>query len=97
MERLLRRNEEDLLFKGKNIHCRNEQLFKGCGDSLVYSGYFKKVEDLKEEEIVVRKIKVTDCCDQWNEIFSKHTREKDSIKHDNVLKIISYEEMDEWR
>jgi hypothetical protein len=96
MEPPLRHKEEDLLFKGKNIHCRNEQLFKGLGDSLVYSGYFKKAEDSKAE-IAVRKIKVTDCCDQWKDIFFKHTREKDPIKHENVLKIISYEEMDEWR
>jgi hypothetical protein len=96
MERLLRHEEEELLFKGKNIHCRKNTLFKGCGDSLVYSGYFKKANDPKEE-IVVRKIKVTDCCDQWKDIFFKHTREKDPIKHENVLKIISYEEMDEWR
>ena len=96
MEHPSHQNEEDLLFTGKNIHCRNEPLFKGCGDSLVYSGYFKKAEDSKEE-IAVRKIKITDCCDQWEDIFIKHTREKDSIKHDNVLKIISYEEMDEWR
>jgi hypothetical protein len=97
MERLSRLKEEDLLFKGKNIHCRKKPLFKGCGNSLVYSGYFKKAEDLKEEEIVVRKIKKTDCCDQWNDIFSQHFREKNSIKHDNVLKIIGYEETDEWR
>ncbi|XP_046633472.1 aurora kinase A-like isoform X2 [Daphnia pulicaria] len=96
MERLLRHEEEEFLFKGKNIHCRNEPLFKGCGNSLVYRGYLKKAEDSKEE-IVVRKIKVTDCCDQWNDIVTKHTREKDPIKHENVLKIISYEEMDEWR
>jgi hypothetical protein len=96
MERLSRQNEEELLFKGKKIHCRKKPLFKGRGDSLVYSGYFKKAEDSKEE-IAVRKIKITDCCDQWEDIFIKHTREKDSIKHDNVLKIISYEEKDEWR
>jgi hypothetical protein len=96
MERLSRQNEEELLFKGKKIHCRIKPLFKGRGDSLVYSGYFKKAEDSKEE-IVVRKIKKINCCDQWNEIVTKHTREKDPIKHENVLKIISYEEMDEWR
>ena len=90
-------NEGNLLFKGNNIHCTNEPLFKGCGNSLVYHGYFKKTKDSKEEEIAVRKIKITDCCDQWEDIFIKHTREKDPIKHDNVLKIISYEEMDEWR
>jgi hypothetical protein len=96
MERLLRHEEEELLFKGKNIHCRNEPLYnKGWGDSLVYRGYFKKAEDSKEE-IMVRKIKVTDCCDHWKDICNKHTRE-DSIKHVNVLKIISYEEKDEWR
>jgi hypothetical protein len=96
MERLLRHNEEDLLFTGKNIHCRKKPLFEGCGDLLVYSGYFKKAEDSKEE-IVVRKIKKTDCCDQWYDIFNKHIQEKDPIKHENVLKIISYEEMNEWR
>jgi hypothetical protein len=96
MERLLRHEEEDLLFKGKNIRCRNESLFKGRGDSLVYRGYFKKAEDSKEE-IVVRKIKKTDCCEQWKDICNKHSREKDPINHENVLKIISYEEMDEWR
>jgi hypothetical protein len=96
MECLLRHNEEDLLFKGKNIHCRNEPLFKGLGDSLVYSGYFKNANDPKKE-IVVRKIKVTDCCDKWEDIVTKHTREKDPIKHENVLKIISYEEMVQWR
>jgi hypothetical protein len=95
MEPLLRHKEEDLLFKGENIHCRKNPLFKGRGDSLVYSGYFKKTKDSKEE-IVVRKIKVTDCDDQWEDIFNKHTRE-DPIKHENVLKIISYEETDEWR
>jgi hypothetical protein len=96
MERLLRHEEEKLLFKGKNIHCRNESLFKGCGDSLVYSGYLKKAVDPKEE-IAVRKIKITDCVHKWKDIFNKHTREEDPIKQDNVLKIISYEEMDEWR
>jgi hypothetical protein len=96
MERLSRQNEEELLFKGKNIHCRIKPLFKGRGDSLVYSGYFKKAEDSKEE-IAVRKIKKTDCDDKWEDIVTKHTREKDSIKHDNVLIIISYEEMDDWR
>ncbi|XP_046461319.1 uncharacterized protein LOC124207753 isoform X2 [Daphnia pulex] len=106
MERLLRHEEEELLFKGKNIHCRKKPLFEGWGDSLVYSGYFKKAEDSKEE-IVVRKIKKIDCHDKWNDIFNKHTQEKDSIKHENVLKIISYEEkeeekrekqkIDEWR
>jgi hypothetical protein len=96
MERLLRHEEDDLLFKGKNIHCRNEPLFKGCGDSLVYRGYFKRAEDLKEE-IAVRKIKKTDCDEIWKDIVTKHTGEKDPIKHENVLKIISYEEMDEWR
>ncbi len=92
----MRHEEEDLLFKGKKIHCRKMPLFKGLGDSLVYSGYLKKAEDSKEE-IAVRKIKVTDCCDKWNDIFNKHTREKDFIKHENVLRIVSYEEMDEWR
>jgi hypothetical protein len=96
MEHPLRQNEEDLLFKGENIHCRKEPLFEGWGDSLVYSGYFKKAEDSKEE-IVVRKIKVTDCADQWKDIFNKHTRKEDPIKHDNVLNIISYERTDEWR
>jgi hypothetical protein len=96
MEHPLRQNEEDLLFKGKNINCRNEPLFKGCGDSSVYSGYFKKAEDSKAE-IAVREIKVTDCDDQWEDIFNKHTREKDPIKHDNVLKIFSYEATDKWR
>jgi hypothetical protein len=96
MERLLRHKEDDVLFKGKNIHCRNEPLFEGWGDSLVYSGYFKKANDPKEE-IAVRKIKKTNCCDQWNDVFSQHFREKNPIKHDNVLKIISYEEKDEWR
>jgi hypothetical protein len=97
MEPPLRHKEEDLLFKGKNIHCRNEPLYnKGRGDSLVYRGYFKKTDDSKEE-IVVMKIKKTDCDEKWEDIFNKHIREKDSIKHDNVLKIISYEEMDEWR
>jgi hypothetical protein len=62
----------------------------------LYSGYFKKAEDSKEE-IAVRNIKKTDCHDQWNDIVIKRTREKDPIKHENVLKIISYEEMDEWR
>jgi hypothetical protein len=95
MERLLRHEEEDLLFKGKNIHCINEPLFKVRGDSLVYRGRLKKAED-QEEEIAVRKIKKTDCCDQWIDIFNKHIRE-DFIKHENVLKIIGYEEMDEWR
>jgi hypothetical protein len=97
MERLLRQNEEELLFKGKNIHCRNEPLFKGCGNSLVYRGHFEKNANDPKEEIAARKIKVTDCADQWNEIITKHTREKDPIKHENVLKIIGYEEMDEWR
>ncbi len=92
----MRHEEEDVLFKGKSIHCRNEPIFKGRGDLLVYSGYFKKTEDSKEE-IAVRQIKVTDCDEKWYDIFDKHTREKDSIKHDNVLKIISYEENDEWR
>jgi hypothetical protein len=97
----LRHKEEDLLFKGKNIHCRNEPLYNnGRGDPfldpLVYRGYFKRAEDSKEE-IVVRKIKKTDCDEKWEEIFKKHIQEKDSIKHDNVLKIISYEEMDDWR
>ncbi len=93
----MRHEEEELLFKGKNIHCRNEPLYnKGWCDSLVYRGHFKKAENPKEEEIVVRKIKKTDCCEQWKDIFDKHTRE-DSIKHENVLKIISYEEKDEWR
>ncbi len=95
MERLLRHKEEDLLFKGENIHCRKEPLFEGWGDSLVYSGYFKKAEDLKEE-IAVRKIKKTDCDEIWKDIVSKHTRE-DPIKHDNVLKIIGCEEKNEWR
>jgi hypothetical protein len=95
MEPPLRHKEEDLLFKGKNIHCRNEPLYnKGRGDSLVYRGYFKRAEGSKEE-IVVRKIKKTDCDEKWEEIFNKHIREKDSIKHDNVLKIISYEEKQE--
>jgi hypothetical protein len=97
MERLLRHNEEDLLLKGNNIHCRNQPLLKGWSYSLVYRGYFKNANDSKEEEIAVRKIKKTDCADQWEDIFNKHTREKDAIKHDSVLKIISYEEMDEWR
>ncbi|XP_046460919.1 uncharacterized protein LOC124207482 isoform X1 [Daphnia pulex] len=96
MERLLRHNEEDLLFTGKNIHCRKKPLFKGLGDSLVYSGYFKKAKNSKEE-IVVRKIKKTDCDEEWYDIFNKHIQEKDPIKHENVLKIISYEEMDQWR
>jgi hypothetical protein len=96
MEPPLHQNEEDLLFKGENIHCRKEPLFEGWGDSFLYSGYFKNANDPKEE-IAVRKIKKTDCCDQWEDIFIKHTREKDPIKHDNVLKIISYEEKDEWR
>jgi hypothetical protein len=94
MEPPLRHKEEDLLFEGKNIRCR-KKLFEG--DSFVYSGYFKKAEDSKEEEIVVRKIKKTDCADQWEDIFSKHFREKNSIKHENVLKIISYEEEKKWR
>ncbi len=97
MDRLLRHNEEELLFTGKKIRCRNEPLFKGWGNSLVYRGHFKKADNSKEEEIVVRKIKKTDCCDKWEDICNKHTREKDSIKHENVLKIISYEEKDEWR
>ncbi len=63
---------------------------------MVYRGYFKETEDSKEE-IAVRKIKKTDCDDKWENIVTKHTREKDSIKHDNVLIIISYEEMDDWR
>jgi hypothetical protein len=92
----MERHEEELLFTGKNIHCRKKPLFEGCGNSLVYSGYFKKPEDSKEE-IVVRKIKKTDCGDKWKEMFNRHTREKDPIKHDNVLKIISYEGTDEWR
>jgi hypothetical protein len=92
MDRLLRHNEEE---EGKKIRCRNEPLFKGWGNSLVYRGHFKKAENSKEE-IVVRKIKVTDCCEQWKDIFDKHTRE-DSIKHENVLKMIGYEEKDEWR
>jgi hypothetical protein len=96
MDRLLRHEEEELLFKGKNIHCRYEPLFKGLGDSLVYRGYFKKAEDSKKE-IAVRKIKKADCCDKWEDIVTKHTREKDPIKHENVLKIISYEEMVQWR
>jgi hypothetical protein len=101
MEPPLRHKEEDLPFKKRNIHCRNEPLYnKGRGDSLVYRGYFKKTKDSKEE-IVVRKIKKTDCDEKWEDIFNKHTREKDPIKHDNVLKIISYEEnqkeMDDWR
>jgi hypothetical protein len=45
----------------------------------------------------VRKIKVIDCCEHWKGIFDKHTGEKNSIKHDNVLKIIGYEGTDEWR
>ena len=93
----MRHEEEDLLFKGKNIHCRNEPLFKGRGDSFVYRGFFKNKAEDSKEEIVVRKIKKTNCDDQWEDICNKHTREKDSIKHENVLKIVSYEEMDEWR
>jgi hypothetical protein len=95
MERLLRHEEDDLLFKGENIHCRKEPLFEGLGDSLVYRGYFKSAGDLKEE-IAVRKIKKTDCDEIWKDIVTKHTRE-DPIKHENVLKIIGYEEKDEWR
>jgi hypothetical protein len=89
-------NEENLLFKGENIHCRKNPLFEGLGDSLVYRGYFKKANDPKEE-IVVRKIEVIDCCDKWKDIFDIHTGEKNSIKHDNVLKIIGCEEKNEWR
>jgi hypothetical protein len=89
-------SEGNLLFKGNNIHCRKNPLFEGLGDSLVYRGYFKKANDPKEE-IVVRKIKVIDCCDKWKDIFDKHTREKDPIKHENVLRTIGYEGTDEWR
>jgi hypothetical protein len=88
--------KRNFLFKGKNIHCRNEPLFKGRGNSLVYSGYFKDAEDSKEE-IAVSKIKVTDCCDKWEDIFNKHTQKTDPIKHENVLKIIGCEEKNEWR
>jgi hypothetical protein len=49
----LRHNEEDLLFKGKNIHCRKKSLFKGCGNSLVYRGHLKKAEDSEDEKIMV--------------------------------------------
>jgi len=64
MERLVRHNEEKLLFKGNNIHCRNEPLFKGWGNSLVYRGHFKNKENDPVEKIAVRQIKVTDCCEQ---------------------------------
>jgi hypothetical protein len=97
MEPPSHQNEEDLLFKGNNIHCRKEPLFEGWGDSLVYSGHFEKNANDPKEESVVRKINKTDCHDKWNDIFKKHTREKDPIKHDNVLKIIGYEEMNEFR
>jgi hypothetical protein len=96
MEHPSHQNEEDLLFKRKERFRRNEQLYyKGVLNWLVDRGHFEKNANDHDEIIMVKKIKVTDCDDQWEDIFSKHTG--DAIKHENVLKIIGCKEEYIWR
>jgi hypothetical protein len=81
--------------RGRTSIAEKSRFSKGWAICWCTAGISKVRGDLKEE-IAVRKIKKTDCDEIWKDIVTKHTRE-DPIKHENVLKIIGYEEKDEWR
>ncbi|XP_045033312.1 probable LRR receptor-like serine/threonine-protein kinase At4g37250 isoform X3 [Daphnia magna] len=84
----------DQLFAGKNLICKNLS-FRG---DLFYrprygSNLFKGV--WKEKEVAVRRIQKTECHSQWEKMVARH--EKGILNHENVLKILGFEEDTEWR
>ena len=81
----------DDLFSGKNLRCLNGPLARKCGFSSAYRGFWKG------KEIVVRRVRVEDCHENWLSLTGKH--QDGSLSHDNILKVIGCEEdgLCQWR
>jgi hypothetical protein len=92
-------NEEEVfIFRGKNLGCKKELLAQG---SLVYAGYFKEDDIVFDRgfggrsitvkrEAAIRRIRQTDCLDDWNIMAKKFMQlTQYRMKTDLDLKIVS--------
>lgn len=84
----------DQLFAGKQLVCR-KKLFLNLVMSLpewdcnLFHGVWK------EKEVAVRRIQKTQCLNQWEKMVVRH--ENGSLNHENVLKILGFDEDTDFR
>ena len=96
---LKKRKEEHLqlqetvtnIFTGEKLHCLDQPLTRECGFSSGYRGFWMG------KEVGVRRVRVDDCHENWLNLIGKH--QDGSLSHDNVLKVIGYEDdrLGQWR
>ncbi len=78
----------DHLFSGEKFRYLSQPLHAKGGDDSVFKGIWK--ENGKEKEVAVRRVKISECTENWKDIVDNHRT--GSLNHDNVLKIFGYEE-----
>ncbi len=80
---------DEVLFAGKKLLCFNQYLLIQGGHCSVFRGLWK--ENGKEKEVAIRRVRIEDCHEKWKDTSR-------SLNHDNVLKVIGYEEItDQYR
>ncbi len=82
------RIDETHCFTGKKLCCQNQALLISSWCGVLHHGYWRDNE--QEKDVVVRKIQKLDCRLNWKNIVDQHLA--NSLNHENVLKIIGYEE-----
>lgn len=106
----LEKKEEEFLFQGTKLACKNELLDKGC---FVYGGHWYdeamnfnhgKGGQIKKEAII-RRILIKDCLDNWEKTTErckkaqkfKILNKKEPFDLEIVLQIFAYEDTEDWR
>ncbi|XP_046633485.1 uncharacterized protein LOC124312936 isoform X2 [Daphnia pulicaria] len=82
------RIEETHCFTGKKLCCKKQLLLIPSWCGVLHHGYWR--DNDQEKEVVVRRIQKVDCQLDWKNIVDQHLA--NSLNHENVLKIIGYEE-----